>query len=113
MCSQSEVYTIVSQLRESMSHIFPQEHFDVILFGSYARGEASDESDIDVMFLVDSSRQMIAERHWQIGEAAAEVLLSHGIVVSPIVENRAYYRENADLLPFFKNIQREGVLLSA
>ena len=113
MCSQLEVRTIIAQLRESLADIFPHEQFDVILFGSYARNDADDGSDIDVMFLVDASRQTIAEKHWQVGEAAAEVLMDFGIVVSPIVENRAYYHANADLLPFFKNVQREGVRISA
>lgn len=113
MCSQSEVYAIISQLQDSLSTIFPHDHFDAILFGSYARSDASDESDIDVMFLVDSSRQTIADRHWQIGEAAAQMLLSHGIVVSPIVENRAYYQKNANLLPFFKNAARDGICVCA
>lgn len=113
MCSQLEVRTIIAQLRESLASIFPHEQFDVILFGSYARNDADDGSDIDVMFLVDSSRQTIREKHWQIGEAAAEVLMDFGIVVSPIVENRAYYHANADLLPFFKNVQREGMRISA
>lgn len=113
MCSQPEVRAIISQLRHRLTSIFPQEHFDVILFGSYARNDADDGSDIDVMFLVDSSRQTISEKHWQIGEAAAEVLLEHGVVVSPIVENRAYYYANADLLPFFRNVKHEGVRIGA
>lgn len=113
MCSQLEVRIIIAKLRESLESIFPQEQLDVILYGSYARNDADDESDIDVMFLVDSSRQTIREKHWQIGEAAAEVLMDFGIVVSPVVENRAYYHANADLLPFFKNVQREGVRISA
>ncbi|MBQ7845763.1 MAG: nucleotidyltransferase domain-containing protein [Clostridia bacterium] len=113
MCSQLEVRTIIAQLREKLANIFPQEQFDIILFGSYARHDADDESDIDVMFLVNSSRQTIQEKHWQIGEAAAEVLMDFGIVVSPIVENRAYYHANADLLPFFRNVQREGVRIVA
>ena len=81
MCSQLEVRTIIAQLRDSLASIFPQEQFDVILFGSYARNDADDGSDIDVMFLVDSSRQTIQEKHWQIGEAAAEVLMEFGIGV--------------------------------
>ena len=113
MCSQIEVRMIIAQLRESLANIFPDEPFDVILFGSYARNDADDGSDIDVMFLVDSSRQTIQEKHWQVGEAAAEVLMDHGIVVSPIVENRAYYHANANILPFFKNVQREGVKIGA
>ena len=113
MCSQSEVRTIISRLHQKLTAVFPQEPFDVILFGSYARNDADEGSDIDVMFLVDSSRQAIAERHWQFGEAAAEILLDYGVVVSPIVENRAYYLANADLLPFFRNVQREGVQIVA
>lgn len=113
MCSQPEVRAIISQLRHRLTAIFPQERFDVILFGSYARNDADDGSDIDVMFLVDSSRQTISERHWQIGEAAAEVLIEHGVVVSPVVENREYYHANADILPFFRNVKHEGVRIGA
>lgn len=112
MCSQEEVSSIISQLSDDMRALFPNEHFDIILFGSYARNDAEDGSDIDVMYLVDTPRQSIAEKQWQIGEAAAELLLEHGIVVSPIVENRNYFRDNVDLLPFYRNIQREGVRVS-
>ena len=106
MCSQLEVYSIVSQLRNSLQEIFPQESFDTILYGSYARNDAVDGSDIDVLFLVGASRQEIQQKHWQVGEAAAELLLNFGIVVSPVVENKAYYEANVDVLPFFRNIER-------
>lgn len=113
MCSQNEVRMIVHKLYTSLCALFPQERFDAILFGSYARNEAEEGSDIDVMFLVDASRQTIAERSWQIGEAAAELLMEYGILVSPIVENREYFLKHADVLPFYRNIQKEGVRISA
>ena len=91
--------------------LFPQQQIDAILFGSYARGDAEDGSDIDVMFLVDAPRQDIARQHWRIGEAAAEILLERGVLVSPVVEERAYYERNADVLPFFRNVRREGVAI--
>lgn len=37
---------------------------------------------------VGVSRHDISEKNWQIGDLAAELLLEHGIVVSPLVENR-------------------------
>lgn len=113
MCTQSEVYAIINQLRERLCYLFHIEQFDVILFGSYARNEADDGSDIDVLFLVDASRQSIAEKNWQVGEVCADLLLEHGIVVSPIIENRDYFHRQANLLPFFKNIQQEGVRIGA
>ncbi len=109
MCSQSEVFTIINQLREGLHQLFPREQFEVILFGSYTRNEADNGSDIDVLFLVDASRQSIAEMNWQVGEVCADLLLEHGIVVSPIVENRDYFQSRVNLLPFFRNIQQEGL----
>ena len=73
--------------------------------------DAEDGSDIDVMFLVDAPRQDIARQHWRFGEAAAEILLERGVLVSPVVEERAYYERNADVLPFFRNVRREGVAI--
>jgi len=44
------------------------------------------ESDIDVLLLVDASRQDISERNWQVGNLAAEFLLDYASA-----NNRAYY----------------------
>ncbi|MBQ7455628.1 MAG: nucleotidyltransferase domain-containing protein [Clostridia bacterium] len=111
MCSQQEAQSIVEQLSQRISQLYPQETPDVILFGSYARRDADEGSDIDVLYLVDAPRQEIAARNWQVGAAAAELLLEHGVVVSPVVENRAFFRQHAATLPFFRNIQQEGVRL--
>ena len=83
------------------------------MFGSYASGDADAGSDIDVLLLVDASRQDISARNWQVGDLAAELLLEHGIVVSPIVENRDYFNKNLELSPFYRNIDSEGVRIAA
>ena len=87
MCTQGEVRAIVADMRTRLEGLFPQQRIDAILFGSYARGDAEDGSDLDGMFLVDE----------------------RGVLVSPVVEERAYYERNADVLPFFRNVRREGV----
>ena len=109
MRTQQEVNAIITQLCNDLKPLFPQGSMEAILFGSYARGEADAESDIDVMVLVDSSRQDISEKTWEISSVAADLLLSRGVMVSPIVENRRYFQEKAGLLPFYQNIVREGV----
>ena len=113
MISRTEIERIIHELCEGAAHIFPQERIDAVLFGSCARGDAEFGSDIDVLLLVDSSRQAISERSWRIGDLAGELLVEHGVLVSPIVENRDYFRSNAELLPLFRNIKAEGVKLSA
>jgi predicted nucleotidyltransferase len=54
---------------------------DVRLFGSYARGEADEDSDVDVLVLVDG----LTDR--EIGDAAglvAEVILETGLPLAPL-----------------------------
>ena len=113
MLSQQEVNAIINQLFSGLKPLFPKGAMEAILFGSYAREEADADSDIDVMVLVDSSRQDISEKTWGISCIAADLLLNRGVVVSPIVENRHYFQENAGFLPFYQNIVREGVRYNA
>ena len=113
MRTRQEVTMIVAELCSRIALLFPQDKIEAILFGSYARGDADSGSDIDVLLLVDASRQVIADRNWQVGDLAAELLLDHGIVVSPFVENREYFNRNLQLFPFYRSIEREGVRISA
>lgn len=113
MRTRQEVAAIVAELCSRIALLFPQDKIEAILFGSYARGDADPGSDIDVLLLVDASRQDISDRNWQVGNLAAELLLNHGIVVSPFVENREYFNRNLQLFPFYRGIEREGVRISA
>ena len=111
--TRQEVIQIVQELCMKISALFPGERIEAILFGSYAREEAEIGSDIDVMILVDSSRQEILEKNWSVGNIAGEILLDYGIVISPVIENRDYFRKNSNLFPFYRNVNSEGVRISA
>ena len=113
MYSLQEIDRIVEELRKGVTAMFAQGQMETILFGSYARGGAEEGSDIDVFLLVDASREEIMERNWELGELAAELLMKYGVLVSPIVENRSYFYSNAQVLPFFRNVAREGVRVGA
>ena len=110
---QDHINTILFRLCADVQTLFPGGEVESILFGSYARGEEQPDSDLDVLLLVNESRETISKRNWQIGDLAAEYLLDYGVVVSPIVENRSYFYNNTDVLPFYRNIQREGVRIRA
>lgn len=113
MRTVQDVTAIVSELSRRIAPLFPQDKIETILFGSYARGDADPESDIDVLFLVDASRQDISDQNWQVGNLAAELLLEHGIVVSPLVENREYFNRNLHVFPFYRSVAHEGVRVGA
>jgi len=77
----------------------------LVLFGSRARGEGRDDSDLDVFVLLDTmSRQ---ERN-EVLDLAADVGLEHRLVISPLVADERQWRTD---LPLAKNIATDGVPL--
>ena len=110
---ENRIVQAVAETRNRVSQLFPDGNVDAILFGSYARGEATAESDIDVLLLVDASREEISSRNWQIGKIASDLFFNYDMVISPVVENRRFYQDRIDVLPFYRNIHREGVKIDA
>ncbi len=113
MRSQQEILEIAREMAEKIEIIFPHANMKAILFGSYARRNADDESDIDLLFLVDTPREEINRKLWDVSCAASDMLLKHGVMVSPLVENRDFYHQYRKAMPFFTNIEKEGVAVSA
>jgi predicted nucleotidyltransferase len=82
----------------------------VTLFGSYARGQARPDSDVDVAVVLDEIRSH-AERVLPMG-LAGELVVEHGLVLAPIVMSvceLALLREREDSLA--ANLDGEGISL--
>ena len=109
--SREEVEGIVRRLCDGIAPLFPHDRMEAILFGSYARGDAEEDSDIDVMILLDASREEIAARNWETCDIAADLSIDYDVIISPVVENRAFFRHWVRNLPFFRNVEQEGVML--
>jgi predicted nucleotidyltransferase len=97
----------VKRLREAL----PDNVLDVRLYGSEARGEATPESDIDVLVVVqpDSERNRLQER---IVDIAFDVNVQFDVFISPCVLspeilNHPVWRET----PFIETVLKEGLRL--
>ena len=83
----------------------------VILYGSYARGDYNNHSDVDIMILTDLSFKEIEDYRDKISDIAYDIELNTGIVLSPVIKNIERYNSRINFVPFYKNIEREGVVL--
>ena len=79
------------------------------LFGSYARGAAEEDSDVDVMILLDLPREQLPAHRRAAARIAADLLDEYGVVVSPLLESEAFFARNRATYPFFRNIDQEGI----
>ena len=60
----------------------------LIVYGSYARGDYKENSDIDVMILTPFSKEEIEQVENKIFDLAFELELESGIVINPVLEMR-------------------------
>ena len=82
---------------------------DVILYGSRARGDAAEDSDYDILVLVDRSADV--EMHERLISSISP-LEDDGAVLTLTVHNRDLWNSKLyKAMPFHENIDREGVLL--
>ena len=89
----------------------PANVVDLRLFGSEARGQASHESDIDVLVVVQPDAERVA-LETRIVDIAFDVNLAFNVfispsVVTPAILNHPVWRES----PFIETVLREGVAL--
>lgn len=83
----------------------------VILYGSYARGDYNKQSDVDIMILADLSFKEIEEYRDRISDIAYDIELDTGVILSPVIKNIEKYNSRINFVPFYKNVQKEGVVL--
>lgn len=109
MCSQQQLTGIIERLIGDAKAIFGDSIHEVILYGSYARQDADDESDIDIMVLLDLPREQLPVYRRSLAEISGNLLFEFGVVVSPVLESKAFFERNRETYPFFRNVDQEGV----
>ena len=78
----------------------------VILYGSYARGTATEDSDVDFLVVVDDGLRPDEVRH-SLSDLLLDILLEEGELVSVVVIPESFHKSYNS--PFLLNIRQEGV----
>ena len=107
----NKIDKILKQFITQVSELLGNRLKKVILYGSYARGDYEKNSDIDLMILTDFNDEELAKYRMQIRDIACDLEADTDIVISPLVRNIEKYNNRINVIPFYMNVQKEGVIL--
>jgi predicted nucleotidyltransferase len=98
---------LAKHLKKALVRYYGLRFTDLILFGSYARGDFNEESDIDFALLLNDNEISAAKEIINTAHLIAPINIKYNSVISilPISENRF---QNSSL-PIYQNIRREGI----
>lgn len=96
----------LEELKARLLKRFPDA--DIILYGSKASGRADEESDIDLLILIESAVSSALEE--EITEITYDIELKYGVVFGKIIENKDFWHSPlANAMPLHWSIDKEGV----
>ena len=99
--------TILNSLSEELKICIGNNLKKIILYGSQARGEATEGSDYDILVVVDHISKELLDN---IDEIAGEYLFRYDKVFSILPVQQDRYVKNT-FEPFLKNVFYEGIAL--
>jgi predicted nucleotidyltransferase len=103
-----KVKRLVDQVKAHLHERYGEGIKRVILYGSHARGEATKDSDVDVLVLVDPSLNPSDVRE-NLSDLLFDMLMEEGELVSVLVIPEDFFESHN--LPFMLNVRKEGVAL--
>ena len=100
---------IVNELISGLTEIFQDKISRIILFGSVARNEATEESDVDIAIIITNEIDEKTKDKFINWAAELDIRFNQVFSIVDIPEERM--KKWGKILPFYKNIEEEGIVL--
>lgn len=99
---------LLTEIKDQLFQGLGDQLTAVYLYGSYARGDAQPDSDVDVQVVVEGSPDD-ARLFDQVAQIASNLSLQYETFISPMLISRQQFIRLHS--PFLANVRREGIAL--
>lgn len=111
MCTYNQLNEISNEVVTYYHDVYGDSLVSVILYGSYARGDYDETSDIDIVAIAQGDRAMLQEQLKEVWNKSFECGMNNDVIISPTVIPLEEYEQYKDKLPYYRNINKEGKVL--
>ena len=101
--------TMYDELVNGLLSILTDQTVQIVLYGSTARGTATDESDIDIAIFL--THRLNAQQEDRLSDLIVDLNLKYNKVFSVVDIDQETYLKWRSVTPFYQNVDKEGVVL--
>ena len=106
--NRPQLQIILHKVKQSLSKFYQDQLEKIILYGSQARGDATEYSDIDILVVLKSAIDPYDEIN-KTSEIIADLCLEYDVVISRhFISSEKFNNQNT---PFIYNVKKEGIMI--
>lgn len=102
---EPKIRELLARLRRGLEELYEDRLAGLYLFGSYARAEATPESDVDVLIVLDEVADYGLEIE-RTGHLVSDLSLEHDVSISRVFVSLADWRQGDS--PFLLNVREDA-----
>lgn len=105
------IETLLIRYIEALTLIYGTHLKSVILYGSYARGDYTKDSDIDIIILLDLTDMEIKKYRHELSGLTYNFNMDNDIDIKPVAKSEEYFQKWVSAYPFYSDVEKEGAKL--
>jgi predicted nucleotidyltransferase len=103
--------SILEMYIEAIHKELGNDFLKAVLYGSCVRNEYTSESDVDIAIFTDISSNEFYILVNKISEITFEFSVKYDLILSPVFINYKEYYRMMKVMPYYQNIQKEGIVI--
>jgi len=103
------IHQVANEFKTSLQTLYGKELAEVILFGSYARGNNQEESDLDFAVVLRDPNIRHSAEILKTSAIGSRLSLKYGIMISSLPIS--LHKKQTSMQGIFQEIRKEGIVI--
>lgn len=109
--NKPEIKRLLEEVKRKCAELLGNKLQKIVLFGSYARGEESEGSDVDIILLINENPEKMKKYSEDILDIMTDLSLKYDVVLSIFEVSVQEYNKYKEFVPFYETVSNEGVAI--